>query len=274
MALLFLLQVTRESTLLLTFMVVVVTVYHRKWKLAVAAVLITVLGMGVVSRYAGDGKSNIHGASTLVYFVGKVPLNALPNVFGIRIWTNTHAANNPALFPNDPFVTFELPAWLPSGSMRRVGIYNFDATIPLQNLAALLTLLGIVPSLVFLVILWRRWALMRDDEVSGIGQLGLSYGSAAYLLSPALGTSVGRYISYGWPMAWVAAPELLARFFNLHNGLVARLTGLQAIACWTPLLFYALDVAAVPRNLLTVAMALPCHIIAIKLLNRNRIELG
>jgi hypothetical protein len=272
MPLLFFMQLTRESTVLLTFFVAIVVMYHRKWKLAGAAVLCTLLAIGVVGRYAGEGQGNVHGASNLVYFVGKVPLNLLPNVFGVRIWTNTHAKVSPKAFPNEPLVTFELPAWLPSGSMNQIGIYSFEPAIPLATARMLLTFLGIMPSLVLVVLGWRRWQLVRDDGLSPVGQLSLSYGLAAYLLSPALGTAVGRYIFYGWPMTWIAAPELLVRYFNTNKKLIGQLTWLQAIACWTPLLLGTRALGTLSQNLISVAVALPCHVIAIKLLNRNRIS--
>ena len=98
---------------------------------------------------------NVHNASTLVYFVGKVMLNFLPNVFGIRIWRNTHAKNNPTLFPDEPLVTFDLPAWLPVAPCAS-GYYNFDPSIPLANAAMLVTLLGVMPSLALSVIARMR----------------------------------------------------------------------------------------------------------------------
>ncbi len=272
MPVLFLLQVARESTVLLTFFVVLVAAYRRKWKLAGAAVLVTLLGMAVVGRITSQALGNVHNASTLVYFVGKVPLNFLPNVFGIRIWTNTHAKNNPNLFPDEPLVTFELPTWLPSGSMRQVGIYNFDPSIPLANAALLLTLLGVMPSLALSVITRMRWRLVREDELSFAGLVALLYGLAAYLLSPALGTSVGRYISYAWPMAWIACPELLVRYFNMSKQLIVRLTWLQAIACWTPYVLKVFGADRVTSSLIAIAVAVPCHVLAIKILRQNRIS--
>ena len=174
MPLLFLMQVTRESTVLLTFVVASVTLYHRNWKLAGTAVLCTLLGMGVVSRYGNQGQGNIHGANTVVYLVGKVPFNFLTNVCGVCMWTNTHAKNDPETYPNEPLVKYELPAWAPTGSMRQVGIYTLDPTLPLAHVRMLITILGIMPSLVLSVILWetppsrarRRAVAGRADSIS------------------------------------------------------------------------------------------------------------
>jgi hypothetical protein len=269
--LLFFMQVTRESTLLLTFFVFLVAAYHRKFWFAAAAIVVTLLGMGVVSRVAGEGQGNVHGASTLVYFVGKVPLNALPNLFGVRIWTNSHAKNDPATFPDEPLVKFDLPSWLSSGSMRKVGIYKFDPVIPLTMLRVFLNHLGVVPSLVISVIFLRRWRLTRQEEFSFVGQIALAYGVAAYLLIPCLGTAIGRYVAYAWPMAWVATPELLARYFSTNDRFIGRLASLQAIACWTPLLLKICGVALAPLNIISVAVAIPCHAVAVKLLRENQL---
>jgi hypothetical protein len=271
MPLLFFMQVTRESTVLLSVFVVLAAAYHRNWKMAGSAVLFTLLGIGVVGHYAGEGQGNVHGASSLVYFVGKVPLNVLPNVFGVRIWTNTHAKNDPATFPDEPLVTWDLPAWLPSGSMHQVGIYRFEPTTPLANLRVLLTFFGVMPSLVILMVLRNRWRLLRDDGLSQVAQLALVYGLASYFLSPALGTAFGRYVFYAWPMAWVAAPELLVRYFDTNTRLIRQLAWLQAIACWTPLILNTQPPGTALQNLISVAVAIPCHVITIKLLNRNRI---
>jgi hypothetical protein len=269
--LLFLMQVTRESTLLLTFFVFLFAAYHRKFWFAGAAIVFTILGMGVVSRVAGEGQGNVHGASALVYFVGKVPFNALPNLFGVQIWTNTHAKNDPETFPDEPLVTFDLPSWLPSGSMRQVGIYKFNLVTPLTTLRIFMNYLGIVPSLVFLAMFWKRWRLTRQDELSFASQIALAYGVTSYLLVPFLGASIGRYVAYAWPMAWVATPELLARNFDTNHRFIGRLASLQAIACWTPLLLKVCGVALAPLNVISIAVAIPCHAIAVKLLRRTRI---
>jgi hypothetical protein len=240
------------------------------WKMAVAAILVTVLGVVVVGRVASEGRSNIHDANTLVYLVGKVPFNFLTNVCGLKMWTNTHAKNDPDGFPNEPLLSFELPSWVPTGSMRQVGIYRIAPEIPLMLARIMLTWFGIMPSVVLLVIVWRRWRLAREDALSFSGQLSLTYGSLAFLLGPCIGASIGRLVGYAWPLAWVAAPELLVHYFNTSKRLIGQLTGLQATACWTPLVLKQVGVAEIPADLVSVAVALTCHVVAFKILRRNR----
>jgi hypothetical protein len=269
--LLFFMQLTRDSTVLLTFAIVLVGAYHRMWKMAVTAILVTVLGIFVVGRVASEGRPNIHDSNTLVYLVGKVPFNFLTNVCGLKMWTNTHAKNDPASFPNEPLFSFELPSWVPTGSMRQVGIYRIAPEIPLMLVRFILTSFGVMPSVVLLVIIWRRWRLARADGLPFGGQLSLTYGSMALFLGPCIGASFGRLIGYAWPLGWVAAPELLVRYFNTGKRLIGQLAGLQATACWTPLVLRQSGVAQILGDLISVAVALTCHVVAFKLLQRNRI---
>ncbi len=136
----------------------------------------------------------------------------------------------------------------------------------------LLTHLGVIPSLIFSVIAWKRWRLVRDEGLSLIGVVALLYGVISYLLVPCLGTAVGRYVAYAWPMAWIAAPEILARYFNTSNRLIGQLVSLQIIACWTPFLLKEFGVASIPTNIIAIAVAIPCHVIAIKALRQSRVS--
>jgi hypothetical protein len=73
-------------------------------------------------------------------------------------------------------------------------------------------------------------------------------------------------------MAWIAAPELIARYFDSTKGFVTRIAWLQAIACWTPLVINTHAAGTMLQNVISIAVALPCHIMAIKLLDRNGIS--
>jgi hypothetical protein len=267
--LLFFAQIARESTILLTFVLVLVACYQRKWKLAGGALLITLLAMFVVSRVTSQSQKNIHESNTLVYMVGKVPFNFFTNVCGIRMWTNTHAKNDPSLYPDPPLYSFELPAWAPTGAMRQVGVYSIEPAIPLSVARTLLTLFGVMVGLVLFVMYRRRQRFLREDGLSLAGVLGSTYGLFAYLLGPLIGASFGRLIGYGWPMAWIAAPEFLARYFTTTDRLIGQLTAFQVIACWTPLVLKSVGVPNVPADIAAIAIAIPCHVLTIKALRSN-----
>jgi hypothetical protein len=269
--LLFIAQMTRESTVLLTFVLALVAGYQRKWKFAVAAVLVTLLAMVAVARVTNQSRKSIHETNTLVYMVGKVPFNFFTNICGIRMWTNTHAKNDPSLYPNPPLFQVELPAWMPVGAMRHVGVYSIEPAIPLSVARAFLTLFGVTISVVLLVIYWRRRKVLREDGLSQAGVLALTYGLFAYLLGPLIGASYGRLIAYGWPMAWIATPELLARYFNTSDRLIRQFTWLQVIACWTPFVLKEFGVPNVATDFLALAVAVGCQVLAIKALRQNRV---
>jgi hypothetical protein len=266
-----LLQVTRESTVLLTFVVAVVALFKRTWKLAVAAVLFTAIGMGIVSRYAGSGQGNIHGLNTIAYLTGKVPYASLLNVTGVRLWTDSHAKNDPASYSKTPLWVFKVPGWARIGAVRELGVYDFEPDVPLANARMLLTEFGVMPTLVLMVVVWKRLSLMREGGMSEAGLIALNYGSIALLMSPTLGTAFGRYLSYSWPLAWIAAPDLVKRYFNTSGQLLGQLACLQVVACWTPLVLGEQANGTVLKNLIAIGVALVCHGLAIRLLRRNRV---
>lgn len=267
--LLFFMQITRDSTVLLTFVLVLVAAYDRKWIMAIASILVTALGIGVVSHFASAGQSNIHETNTLVYLIGKVPFNFFTNVCGIRLWTITHAKNNPDLFPGEPMLKFDVPHWAPVGAMRQVGIYSLDAKFPLMTFRILTTIFGVMSGIAILFIVWRCWRLARADGISFVGRVALVYGVAAFFLGPSIGASVGRLVGYGWPMAWIAVPMLLERFIGADEPFYGRLALLQAVACWPPLVLKAIGLGSVPTDVIALCIAVACHFLAIKLLRRE-----
>jgi hypothetical protein len=269
---LFLLQITNEATMLLTLVFVLVCAYHRMWKLALAGILVTGLGIGVVGHYAKQGKGNIHDQGTLVYLVGKVPFNFLTNVCGLRMWTNTHAENDPAAYPNEPMFKVDVPKWIPTGRMRQVGIYALDYLAPLRSAGVMFTIFGVMPVVALFAIVRRRWRLVRDDGLSFIALLTLVYGVLAYLLGPSLGAGYFRLTSRGWPLAWIAVPELLAHYFNLNPNnkrFIGQLVWLQVICSWPLFVLQHAGVDYAVSCFIALVVAIPCYVITWRLLRRN-----
>ena len=64
--------------------------------------------------------------------------------------------------------------------------------------------------------------------------------------------------------------EVARPLLQHEQALVGQLTGLQATACWTPLVLKEVGVAEIPTDLISVAVALTCHVVAFKILRRNR----
>ncbi len=65
--------------------------------------------------------------------------------------------------------------------------------------------------------------------------------------------------------------ELLTRYFGSNDRLMRRLASLHAVVSWTPFLLYGLGLASVPAALISIAVAVPCHALAVKLLRGNRV---
>ena len=146
-----------------------------------------------MSHFASAGQSNIHETNTLIYLAGKLPFNFFTNVCDVRLWTITHANNNPKLFPNEPLVKYDVPSWILVGAMRQVGIYSLDATFSLVTFRIWTTFLGVLRSVAILFIIWRRWRLARRRNFVCWGSCtGLWFGG---VLSGTLDRRIGRKTS-------------------------------------------------------------------------------
>ena len=75
-------------------------------------------------------------------------------------------------------------------------------------------------------------------------------------------------------MAWIAAPELLARYFNTSDRLIRQFTWLQVIACWTPFVLKEFGVPNVATDFLALAVAIACQALMIKALRQNRVAVA
>ena len=270
LVLLFLLQLTRESTLLFSCFLIGVWAVQRKWKPAAGAGLATVAGMAVVGGLAGAGQSNIHQTNPIVYMLAKIPFNFLTNVCGVRMWTNTHAAYNQTAYADPPMVFWDLPTWFPTGSVHQIGIYKLDLSYPLWVTATWLTLFGVLPTLVLLVFRRRSRHLLRDRGLSFPVLVAALYGTTCFLIGPLLGAGVERLVTYGWPCFWIAVPALLHRYFSLDSGPCNRLAILHSVACWTP--FVARRLGIDDRTLVaavSLAIAVPCHAATLLLARRT-----
>lgn len=228
-----LLMLTRESTLLLGIVVVPLAWWRGDRWLAggvACALMIAAVIVGQVQPDAADP----YGLSSIAYLALKVPFNALRNLFGIDFWWT----GQPGL-PQS--AVLELPAWLPTGSIRQVGLGTWLAYRPLITLGWMGSLFGILP-----LVVWRHsrrhWRDLRTADLWLL--VALVYGVAHYCLGAMLGASLDRLVSYGWPAFWLAAPLFLHRFPR-------RLWLVHGLTCWLPWL--ALEQMARPAGLFVAA---------------------
>ncbi len=266
---LFVALLARESTLLLSLCVIGSALARRQRGLALQTAAVTIAGWSLSMVIAGQGQPNIHGANGLIYLVGKVPFNALRNLLGVFLWTDTLAANDPAVFSHAPLFAFAVPSWAPLGAIHRVGLYALVPEYPLTTLQTLATHFGVLPFVV-LADTWARWrrrgrSLWADLPLAV--QVALAYGLIAYVAGTSLGASVHRLIGYGWPAFWLAAPLLFLRSPRGSPGL-GRLAALHFVIAWAPFVLRAIGVSLIATALVSIAIAMVGGGLAIRCIRR------
>ena len=228
-ALLPLMQLTREATVLLAAVAVVVLFREGRWKPALASAGAVAAAMALVAHATRDAQPNLHHINTVLYLVLKVPYNISRNVFGVILWTES-LADKEFL----PIWTMDLPSWLQSGNIHRIGYCGLDPVPPMATLWSFLTLFGVVPILLIRE-LWLRW---RRRVGGGVLQpwvkIALTYGLVSFFAGPMLGASVRRLIGYGWPAFLLAGALLLAGSYCFDKRTAVGLLIIHALACWGP----------------------------------------
>lgn len=257
LVLLFLLQLTRESTLLLALLFVIISISRGRWKAGLGAIAAAVLGILVTSYFASLGGPNIHQIGTILYLAAKVPYNFLKNIIGLVLWTNTFALNNPVKFPLEPIWKMSLPGWLPSGAIDSIGIYTFDLTYPLITANVLLTTFGILPTILLACLAGKPKRLIGSSPLWVA--VGLLYGSLSFLLGTSLGASVGRLVGYGWPVFWIALPALLDLMPSLDRKFRLGLLACHLLAAWLPLAIGSLTSRSALLSLPMLCLSLAIH---------------
>ena len=269
LALLFLLYITRESTILLSLTVALISVYKRWWRTLLGIIIVTCLGI-TVSTYASSlGQPNIHATSDLVYMLGKIPYNFLKNIFGIVLWTNTMAANSPTTFPNTPLLTVAVPSWLPFGAIHNVGFYTFAPLYPFSTVNTLLTTFGALPVLVLLDLARFRRNMFNSHNASPIIMAALMYGLLSFFVGTSIGASVSRLVGYGWPAFWIASPLLLWQYHRCDNRFFLRFLSYHTTICWLPFLLAKIGVQKTPLVITSLYLALVLYGFAITEIRRT-----
>ena len=250
---LFLLMLTREDTIILSCCLAVIFLLRKDMrKLAGLVIIATLAGVIVITLVSSGGKSNIHGTSHIVYLLLKAPYNLLKNYFGIELWTNTlaHGKLTAHSFREQPIWFMELPRWLQAGQIKKAGIYQICLDFPLSTLKIMLTMFGLMPSLLIGLLLTGR---QRWKDCSPFMATLISLGLISFLAGPCLGADVERLVSYGWPAFWIATPILIATNPSISTKAYYILAW-SFVLCWIPWLvqyfgilnvFYIIFIAAV-----------------------------
>jgi hypothetical protein len=220
----FLLFVTRESTVVLVVVLVAVTAWRRQWAWCFSALAVGLAGMGVESTLVRHALPNHHGISVVLLDVLKIPYNFAFNVLGLEFWTNDNAATNAA-----PVWVANLPAWLPLGNIHQVGFSGFFWDWPVRTMVLLSSAFGILPLVVIRSARqWRRALEGRFDVA-----VACVYGSLMFVLAPLQGTAPARYILYAWPLFLLFGVGELEAEIPERRRRVA-IVALSACAAWIP----------------------------------------
>jgi hypothetical protein len=250
---------TREST----FLIAAIGVPVLWWLAGRRAGLIqfggALAGMTASKFSARHALPNQHHINDTLYLIGKIPWNAAKNLFGIILWTNTL----PVL---PPVHSWNVPHWLPLGSIHQVGYSGFDATQPLITSILLLGAFGLGGCIAFCLVLKTslRQLLPREEPYLCIAAI---YGAVIFLMSPMLGASLSRLFTYGWPLFLVYLPAIMPRLWrNWPVWTVSVLVGLHLFVAWAQtirLIYFPFALGC------EVALLLACNLVAAWLVLRT-----
>ena len=253
---LLMLVLIRESTVLLSMIVVLVSLRSKKG-FALQVIGVTVVGLVITSFVTRRALPNIHGMSEGMYMLLKIPFNFAKNICGAVFVSDTLARLRPT---SEPAVTLHLPSWLPLGQLHKAGFSGFSATGPLTTLSTWLTQFGIAPTLVTIEMIRKRRPTLSHTPAWMF--IALIYGLFSFYIGPCLGAAVVRLVGYGWPAFLLAAPALLIGRYRIDKRTGVTLLVLQVLTCLLPIFeqIWGDD----NRVLLTViALAIPLQLAAI-----------
>jgi len=223
---LFLLYVTRESTLVLAVVVVVAAALWRQWAFSGAALAVGVAGAKITGALVARAQPSHHGISMLMLDALKIPYNFALNICGLEFWVNTDAST----IGDAPKWIVDLPPWLHLGEIHQVGYCGFFWQRPAETAVLIASAFGILPLLVIMAILRKRGA-------PPLGKFHLrvafAYGLLMFALTPLVGTVPARYVLYAWPLFWIFATALIHPVMRDTRTRV-EFVGLCVLAAWVP----------------------------------------
>lgn len=262
------LQITRENTLLLGIIIVLVAITRKQWIFGLSTILIIALGLSITTYVSSFSKANIHDVNTLIYIILKIPYNLLKNYFGVELWTNTLALGDPIYFSKDPLFKLSIPGWMPLGSIEAIGLYQFKFKQVLSTFTILLTSFGILPSLVLSDFLSR--GVTKFNKLPFYIVVSLSFGLISYIIGPMLGASVSRLISYGWPAFWLVFPYLYKNFHSFDKLITIKVFSCHLAVSWLSFLLMKTATQSLSLSIILLCITLLMHGIALNSFKKSR----
>ena len=269
--LLFLLLLIRENTVILSLSLVAISVWKSQKVFALVTIIVTILGLIITYLAALQGGPNVHNLNPFFYIVFKIPANFLSNVMGLRLWTDTLAANpiTAECFSPNPLISVMLPKWLQLGGIHKIGIYPFTIGPPIYTIETLLTIFGVAPSLLF-VDLKTHYQKLKTNNFSML--VILLYGIFSFIIGTSSGADTYRLISYGWPAFIIATPILIYKHYSLDLKSICLLIIIHSFICWVPWIFTAIVHNFILCNTLIIVFAIIFHYLAIRELRKARVR--
>ena len=192
--LLFLLLFTRPREAFILGIVLVISSYKSDFKLSVAALLTTITGFFTDYQISLLGEANVNHLSGFVYYILS-PIYWFGRFLGIDWLTNTTVQYC------QPHFVYSLPGWIKLGSIKWVGICQFNIFHPLSVLFNSFIIFGIIPLMLFFF-LYKNWRYIFEKNQIWIST-ALVYGIIMFFLGSWLGAL--RTVGYGWPAFLLAA---------------------------------------------------------------------
>ena len=223
---LFLLFLTRESTIVLGLILLLFSLMRSKKILFAATLVVIAISVFTTGQISSLGLSNPHNVGSSFYLVLKFVYNSLNNFFGIKLWANTLAQSC------EPVFRIVLPNWPLFGSVREAGFCGFDFSSPINSFLALTTTFGVAPLVFFYLFLKKTKFILR--EAPFWVSIAAVYGLVYYFLGVSAGTGVARMVGYSWPAFLLATPFLMGVFFETNKNFIVKLSLIQLLVAWLP----------------------------------------
>jgi hypothetical protein len=239
LCILFILCLTRESTIMLALVWAAVAWFESDCRVVAASIAIMIAGLFVSRTFASMGIPNVHHTNELVFLALKPPFDLLRTIFGIVLVPDE--VKGMRGFTCTPVTTVHLPRILRYGFTKDFGICRPDLAIPLHTVTLWLSLFGVGPAVLWALFRSRGRHLFADGPQWL--KLALIYGLLSFLIAPGVSFWLERDIGYGWPAFWLASPALLSMFPPCAGQIAVLLLLANFAASWIP---YA--VAAVPNH--------------------------
>jgi hypothetical protein len=217
----------RESTSLVAACLILACWRRIPLRSAVIGVLALMGAVLVSGHYSHGGPANVHGITGGSYILGKLVWSFFKNVLGLPLWSNTLPECAPVWVKTIPVAL---------GGIREVGMCQPSLWGPSRLLLAWFGLFGIGPAVA--LVLWKKVVFpvgSPETDLPGLPvvlRFSVLYGLISILMTPLLGASVDRLVSYGWPFYFVALPWFLFQRPAPRGVRALGLLVLHLLTCW------------------------------------------